>query len=161
MESEMPTTTKSLTVSGTLIRCDVRDEREVDYNYTHKYSPNTEHRTKHLDCAMTTDDGRTVYFCTPRSPYRVTCVPGAAVVTYDDTVWDQDADRYVWPSDHPWFEQIGDRHVATRERANDTTLEPKIKAGDRITIRGRIKAERTSRAGNPYIVLSHVKRIVD
>jgi hypothetical protein len=152
-------TTTTLTIAGSLTKCDVRREAEIDRNYTHKYSPNTEHYSVFLDCELRTDDGGTVYFRTPSSPMNVTSCPGAAVVTFGDSDWDEASQSYVFPADHPWLAKSGNVAVATRERSADVSLVAKVKTGDRITIRGRVKADRVSKAGRPYRVLSHVKRI--
>jgi hypothetical protein len=156
----MATKTRTLTVSGTLTRCKVQDEREADWDYSHRYSPNSEHRCKYLDCAIEDDDGRTFYFKTPRSPYRITLGGPYAIITFSDSQYDEASDRYVFPSDHPWFREQGTSAVATAGQPSDKTIVPTVREGDRITITGRIKTEATSRRGNAYTVLSHIKRVL-
>jgi len=153
------TKTTTLQVTGRLVWCEVRDEPEVDYNYTHRYSPNAEHRVKFLDCTLATDDGHLYYFSTPRSGYRITSVPGAAVITFRGCKRDQTTGEYVFPVDHPWFRMQGTIAVATPERAADKMLVAAVKMGDTLTVKGRIKKTGVNSVGKPYTALNHVKRL--
>jgi hypothetical protein len=145
----------SIKVTGTLVRCDLRNEKDI---YAHnRYSPNTERYVKFLDCQLQTDDGRTVYFQSPRTKWHVANGGPCAIVCFDDSVRDQATGQYVFPADHPWFQEQGTIRVATAERSADATLVSKWQAGDRITVSGRVKADRTSKAGKPYLVLNYIK----
>lgn len=133
--------------TGTLTKCDTRREKAIDWNYTHRYSPNTEHYQVYLDCAMRLDDGSMIYFKSPSVKMNVANAVGAAIVIYHIE------------DDNPWFAEVGNNRVATQERSNDNHLYPRIKVGDTITIKGRLKADRVSKVGNAYKVLTHVKRV--
>jgi hypothetical protein len=147
----------AITITGTLTRCERRREDAIDWNHSHQYSPRTAHYVVYLDCELTTSEG-VVYFRTPSTEMDVTNAGSAAIVTFNDTEYDEQLKEWVWPANHPWFHQVGTRAVATVDQPNDVRLEPKIHVGDTITIRGRVKREATSKRGNGYRVLSHVKR---
>ena len=137
----------TLKVSGRLTRVEQRRENEIDWNYSHRYSPNSEHLTNYLDCALEMEDGKIVYFKTPAVAERVTCVPGAAVNSFD------------LPETNPWFRKEGSKAVATPNDPSDVRIVAAVKVGDVITIQGRIKADRVSKAGKPYLVMNHIKLI--
>lgn len=142
------TKTTSVTVTGTIERCDLRQGPHPD-PYRGRYSPNSEYYSLCLDIALRLDDGTAVYFKTPGGEMCVANCPGAAIVHYNFDGTSGDWMRESNPD--------GGSRVATAERTNANTVEPTVKVGDRITISGRVKAERTSKAGHSYRVLNYVK----
>lgn len=148
--SETRTPTKgekmsSITVKGEIIQVSLKREKRIDWNYTSRYAPNTEMYTVYLEVNMLSEDGETIYFSTPRIDMNVTNCPGAAVVTFP---------RF---GDNPWLDKVGNNSVSTQDRTADIQLIPKIRMGDKINVKGRIKADKVSRNGKKYKVINYVK----
>jgi hypothetical protein len=147
------------TVTGKVTRATVTRQKEIDYGYSHRYSPMTERYVMTLDVALDTPEGA-VYFKV-RSPMRVSSGGPYAIVTFEESKYNAETRMYEFPADHPWFRKEGDVAVATAERAANVHLVSNVREGDSITIRGRVKTKAVSKKGNPYRVLTHVKRVQD
>jgi multidrug efflux pump subunit AcrA (membrane-fusion protein) len=102
-----------------------------------------------VDVALRLDDGNAVYFKSVAGRKVIGSVPGAAVVVYS-----LDGEAANWMT-----ELNRDKAVATPGTPNENKVVPTVKPGDRITVRGRLKAEKVSRAGNKYKVITHVHKL--
>lgn len=131
------TANKAKMISGAVERVDLCRRRAVDFNYTHRYSPNTEHYIVLLEIQVRTDDGGRVNLVTPAEKMNVTSGGGAAVVTFGSSEFDDTTQRYLFPAQHPWFREEGHNAVATASKPNDKRLVSKIRVGDRISFKGR------------------------
>lgn len=125
------------TYSGTVETVQL-DRRSDPFEHS-RYAPNSEYYAFRLRITLRTSEG-IVEFETPKSVMSFTLGGGAAVCTFRDSVYDHDAQRYVFPADHPWFRRSGEQTVATADRAADATLVSKIAVGDSLTVRGCVKA---------------------
>lgn len=142
----MPKTSKHVEVIGTVERCTLESRKPFRHNY---YSPN-EHDEFYLDVALRLDDGTAVYFKTPAARRSIACGGGVAIVMY-----------YIEGGAADWMVEVGREgsRVATSHGTNTNRLEATVKVGDRITVRGALKAETVSKAGNPYKVLNRVRLV--
>lgn len=134
----------AINVTGTVIKCEVRKTVAVDFNYTHKYSPNTEHYTIRLNVCIQTADGKRFFFDSPSWSMDATSVPGATVVTFCPDQKDSES----------WFVKNDGNGVATAEKANTNDIIPTIKVGDTLSIRASVKAEKPT-----YTSLNRVKML--
>ncbi len=142
-------------VSGRVVKCEVCRRGAIDWNYTFKYSPNTEHYDWFLNIQIETADGQRVFFNTPRVQESVSLAGSIAVVTFNAAKWDEGKKNYVFPEDHPWFRIEGETEsVASPGKPSKVTLKPKVAVGDVLKVKGRIKKELAS-----GFVLNHVQRI--
>ena len=107
-------------------------------------------------------EGERYYFRTVAEPWGVdNSGEVESVLYYKSQVFNESTGKYEWPKSHPWFGNekglvFDDRGYAA---IPDDNLIPKAKTGDRVRIYGRIKARRVSKIGNPYIQLSHIRRL--
>lgn len=142
------TKTQSLTVTGIIEKCSVEQGPHPD-PYVGKYAPQNEYYSLYLDITLRLDDGTAVYFHSPRAEMSVANCPVCAIVLYDLPGRSGD-----------WMREINtESRVAAVGRPNTNTVEPTVKIGQRITISGRVKADRVSKAGRPYKVLNYVKLV--
>ena len=100
----------------------------------------------YLDIALETDTD-TVYFKTPAAMRNVATGGPFAIVTYR-----------VSGRAATWMHEVGENAVATAGKPNDNRLEMLVNEGDEITVIGRLKADKVSRKGNKYRVLTHAER---
>lgn len=137
--------TRTVAATGIVERCDLKHRPPYD-PYVGRYDTlPTERREYYLDVCLRLKDGSAVYFESPKAYFRCSVCPGAAVVTYR-----------IEGGAADFFEEAKGSGVATAEKANENDLKPKLKAGDVLTIAGRVKADKVSKAGKPYKVLTHV-----
>lgn len=139
------TKTSTITVTGTLEKADLTTRAPFMPTY---YGPARERLEYYLDCCLRLPDGSVAYFKTPAVTRTVASCPGAAIVLFD-----------VPPSAAQWVKEEGTVKVATVGHSNNNQPVPLVRAGDTITISGRVKAERVSKRGNLYKSLTHVKRV--
>lgn len=138
----------SATFTGVVERCELKWEAPFD-PYIGRYDATSHERREYfLDCALRLDDGRTVYFKTPRLRQTIALCPVAAVVMYNADKTD-------------FLEVVGASEKGGEVIMNNSTgkshVAPTIKVGDTITVKGRVKCEKTSAKGNRYVVLTHCK----
>ncbi len=105
-----------------------------------------------LDVCLRLPSGLAVYFTTPAAHRTVVSCVGdgvaAAVVCYR-----------VEGSAATWLKEEGrDKAVATPGVPNENRLVPLVAVGDRLRVKGRIKAHKRSRYGTEYVSLTHVWR---
>ena len=112
------------------------------------YYGNNERYDMKLDVALRLDDGSAVYFKAGAGRLNIASAPGCTVVMY-----------FVDGHAKDWAVEVGDKQVAVPGESNDNRLEPLVKAGDRITVEGRLKAEEVSCKGNACKVLTHVRMV--
>jgi hypothetical protein len=135
------------TFTGVVERATLEYRKPFD-PYIGKYSPNSEYADACLDVALRLDDGRMAYFTPPAARRVITSAPGCAIVTFSKL--DGEVGK--------WLKEEGTERVATPGKSNNNTLVPLVRVGDRITVTGRVKAEKVSKAGRPYITLNYVRR---
>ena len=139
--------TTTLTVTGTVERAELKHRPPYD-PYIGRYDPlPTERRDYYLDVTLRLDDGSTVYFNTTSGRMTISVCPGAAVVTISIDGGAAD-----------FLEEVKGNAVATAEKPNANSIRPLVKVGDTITVTGRVKTATVSKKGNPYKVLTHVRR---
>lgn len=133
----------AVTITGTLTLVEVRREKATDWNYTHKYSPMSEHYDHFLNCCLTDATGRRFYFNSPKVAQRVTSGGNCAIVTYA-----------VEGEASKWFAETGTEgsRVATAERINTNGIRPLVAVGDTLTVRASVKAVKPG-----YTALNRVK----
>lgn len=112
-----------------------------------RYSPNSTRTEKFLQIKMVDKNNVTYYFNTPAASMTVTVAPGCAVVTHR-----------IENGAAQWMQEVGKNKVATPNQKNDNTIVPLVDAGDEVKIAGRLTMK-TSKYGNKYGKLTHVKRI--
>jgi hypothetical protein len=130
---------KTVEVSGVILKADLRSER--DQFSANRYSPGTEYFAVSLTVTLRGDDGEKYYFKTTPAKYWVTTsgpVSVACVMPND------------WVTKEGWSCEgfAGARGIGKSPIA-------RVKAGDRVSIKGRVKGEKDLAWGVP---LSHVKR---
>jgi hypothetical protein len=137
------------TYTGKITRYEEIVNNAIDYDYTHRYSPNTEHKTICYNVEIIMDNGFKVWFYTPKINYHISFCPGLVIVTFDDK-------KYNWG-------KIVKNAVEKKTGAfNDylvssSSLLPSFEIGQTITITGRTKKE----YGSKGITLSNVKLVTD
>lgn len=134
----------AIEITGTVESVTLESRTPFD-PYIGRYSPNTEYTEFYLKVALRDEQGNAVYFNTPGVIRSVANCPGASVVTFDVT---KNASK--------WVKEEGTQKVATQSHSNNNHLTPLVKTGDTITIRGTLKTETTSKAGNHYRVLNRI-----
>lgn len=128
-------------VMGTVIKCELT--RDVDRFGGHRYDAieGRERYLVRLNIGIQTASGDRFYFDCPPAREVVTCRGGVAIVRFDTS-----------GSSSGWFTETGTRRVATAEQPNDNKLNPRVRVGDVITVRGCVKSVRST-----YTVLNRVR----
>lgn len=134
-------------VTGTISRYFETITNAVDYDYSHRYNPNSEHKSVSYSVELITNEGKKIWFYTPKINYTITSCPKAVIVTFENKKW-------------LWGKIV--KHDITKNNGafneyivSDQSIIPSLKIGQEITISGKIKKE----YGNKGISLSNVKLI--
>lgn len=141
--------TRTETFTGEVARCDLKVRKPFQPHY---YSQ-AEHNEWYLDMAVKLDDGRVLYFKTPAFPETIASCPMAAVVTYGGYGECLNWIKESWPTGEER------RAVAVPGTPNNNGPMAQVRIGDRVTVSGRIKAEKVSKAGNAYVTITHVRKL--
>ena len=112
--------------------------------YHPNYNKNSSVLEFYADVELETEED-VVYFKTPAVTRRITNGGPFAVV------------HYSFPAKgNKFLVETGEHRVASPGKPNDNVLKLTVKAGDTITVDGRLKANKTSQKGNKYRSLTHV-----
>lgn len=136
------------TVTATITRYEQVISDAIDYGYSHRYSPNSEHKSLSYNVELTTSEGKKVWFYTPKINYKITSCPTAVIVTFEEKKnwqWGKIVEHSPTKKDGAFNEYI----------ASEQTVDPTFQIGQEIAISGKIKKE----YGNKGISLSNVKLI--
>ena len=129
----------AIQVTGTVRSIKLKTRAPYKRNY---YSP--EALEFYADVELETEEDM-VYFKTPAVTRHIATGGPFAIVSY----------RFP-ASGNKFLVETGENSVASPGRPNDNVLELTVKAGDTITVDGRLKANKTSQKGNKYRSLTHV-----
>jgi len=131
-------------ISGTIEKIELKTRLPYD-PYIGRYSPNTSYLEYFAEVTLSTATD-TVYFKTPGVMRTVTCGGPIAIVCF-----------HFPARGNKFLREVGENRVAEAGKPNDNHLELTLREGQGITIQGRLKAEKVSRKGNPYRVVTHVQ----
>lgn len=128
--------------SGTVTKVQLRQGKHPD-PFIGRYSPHTSYYGVRLMVAMELEDGTPIWFFTPYSTYSISSPPGCPIAV---TIVEENS----------WI--YGKKSVGHGPSGSFECEEPaaKIKPGDSLSIKGRIK--KPTRYGNQ---LNYVKKVQD